>query len=73
MLFADLLSLDLVTFLMFFILAYSKSDGVLCFHYSRMHIVNDTYHVSALRCRDKNIKNVARHRDSRSEKTIETR
>jgi len=24
---------------------YSKSDGVLCFHYSRMRIVNDTYHV----------------------------
>ena len=24
---------------------YSKSDGVLCFHYSRMRIANDTYHV----------------------------
>jgi len=47
--------------------SYSKSEGVLCFHYSRMRIVNDTYHVrthvrmylrlqhyvSALRCRDK--------------------
>ena len=22
-----------------------KSDGVLCFHYSRMRIVNDTYHI----------------------------
>jgi len=29
----------------FFILVYSKSDGVLCFHYLHMHIANDTYHV----------------------------
>ena len=26
-------------------LLYSKRDGVLCFHYSRMRIANDTYHV----------------------------
>jgi len=29
---------------------YSKSDGVLCFHYSSMHIVNDMYHVCTYLC-----------------------
>ena len=28
-----------------FSLVYSKSDGVFCFHYSRMHIASDTYHI----------------------------
>ena len=45
MLFADLLSLLLVAFLLFFYsyIIYSKSDGVLCLHYSHMRIVNSNF------------------------------
>jgi len=54
----------------FLLLVYSKSDGVLCFHYLRMRIANNTYHVRTYE-RTYASSTVSRHSGAKTKKDVQ--